>query len=85
MRLNYELQVGLEKFRVQQKGSIALNQDYAFYIPNSVNLDSAGGVYLTIDAVLGVRVFSLRIASNPDCFHLWGTTLIPQWSRMNCW
>jgi hypothetical protein len=84
IRVDYEQQIGLTKFPVQQRGSIALNQDFAFYIPRSVVLDGEIGIVFTAEAVLGVRIFSVRITADPQCFHIWGVTLFPAWTRIDC-
>ena len=72
------------KVGIQQRGSIAKNQDYAFYIPGSIDFNSGAGVVVTADAVLGVRIFSIRLLASPTCIHVWGTTLIPFWTYVDC-
>lgn len=66
----------------RQTGSIAIGQDYAFYLPYDVDLSST---VFVAHAIAGIRIFSERIETKNDCFHVWGTTLIPYWSRMPCW
>lgn len=85
LTLNYEVQNGLTKVPAQQKKRIAINQDHVFYLPTSVNYDSTGGAVLIVNAIWGKQVVATRIRSDPDCFHVWGTTLIPFWTRMPCW
>jgi hypothetical protein len=85
MTVNYEQQFGLNKESITQTGDVGTNGDFAFYIPYTVNYDSVAGVWLTVHALGGVRVMRVRIRNSPECFHIWGTTLIPYWSAMNCW
>ena len=62
--------------------SIAIGKDYTFKMPYDTDLSST---FFVVHAVGGVRVFNLKIEKKQDCFHVWGTTLIPQYSRMPCW
>lgn len=81
----YELQDNpYSRVGVQQRGSIAKNQDFAFYIPGTVDVNTGAGIVISADAVLGVRIFSIRILSSPTCIHIWGTTLIPFWTYVDC-
>ena len=84
IRVDYELQQNLVKFPVQQRGKIALNQDFAFYIPRQVVLEGEIGIVFTAEAIGGVRIFSIRVPADPTCVHIWGTTLIPYWSFIDC-
>lgn len=54
-------------------------------IPGSIDFNIEPGAVLTIDAVGGIRVLQEKIKADPECFHVWGTTLIPLWSTINCW
>ena len=82
--MTYEVQVGTVTETVVQTGSITAGQDYGFYVPFSVNYDGATGCVLEVNAVAGVNVMRVRIRSNPECFHVWGSTLFPSWSSVNC-
>lgn len=85
MRVNYEEQVGADKMAVEQKGSIVLGQAYAFYIPGTVNYAGDVGVTLNIDVVFAFRKISVKIQSDPECFHIWGIFFAPSWARVECW
>lgn len=66
----------------KQTGSITMGQDYAFYMPYDAQLSST---IVVAHAIAGVRIMSVKVESNPACFHVWGTTLFPVWSKMPCW
>jgi hypothetical protein len=66
------------------EASIALGQEQTFNIPYTVLLNGPRGVYLRAQAVLGIQIFYTRIVMSPSCFHVWGTTLIPFWSPIDC-
>lgn len=83
--LNYQVQNGMTKVPAQEKKRIALGQQHIFYLPNIVNYDSTEGTFLIVKAIWGKTVLATRIRSDPECFHIWGTTLIPFWTRMPCW
>lgn len=53
-------------------------------IPATIDYDGEPGAVLTIDAVGGNRILHERIKADPECFHIWGTTLIPFWSTVDC-
>ena len=84
MKLSYEIQTATGKQTVTQTGSITSGADYAFYVPFGVNYDGINGCFLEVNAVAGYQVMRTRIRSNPECFHIWGTTLNPSWSTVNC-
>lgn len=84
VRVDYELQQNFVKFPIQQKASLTINQDYAFYIPRQVVLEGELGIVFTADAVAGYRIFSIRVPATKTCVHVWGTTLNPKWSYVDC-
>jgi hypothetical protein len=84
LKLYYEVQEGIEKRRIVQTGHILGGQNYAFYVPYTVNYDGAYGVTLVVHAIAGKQVMSQRVKTSPQCYHVWGTTLIPYWSSMPC-
>lgn len=83
--LTYQVQNGTIKNLIREKKRIALGQRHIFYLPNTVNYDSTEGTILNVKAIWGKSVLATRIRSDPECFHIWGTTLIPFWTRMTCW
>lgn len=84
VRVDYELQQNFVKFPIQQKTSLVINQDYAFYIPRQVVLEGELGIVFTADARAGYRIFSVRVPASKTCVHVWGTTLMPSWSYVDC-
>ena len=42
-------------------------------------------VLLQVNAIGGIRIFSLDIKKNYACFHVWGTLFFPAWTEMPCW
>ena len=85
LRITYEVQNGANVVeKVVQTGSIASGQAYGFRIPFSVNYDTEVGCTLEVNAVAGVNVLRVKIRTNPECFHVWGSTLSPSWSNVNC-
>lgn len=66
------------------EASIALGQEQTFKIPYTIPLLGPRGVYLRAIAVAGVQIFFTRIVNNPTCVHVWGTTLIPYWTTIDC-
>lgn len=87
LKLTYQVQrQGSQgtKETVVQSGSITAGQDYGFKVPYGVVYDSPFGCTLTVEAVAGVRVMSVRISSDPQCFDVWGGSLTPKWSSVNC-
>ena len=87
--LTYEIPIihlGSEWFMpMELKGTAALNEEWVFTIPETIVLDGPKGVYLKANAVLGVDIFNERILNNPQCYHVWGVTLITAYSSMPCW
>merc|ERR1712110_890390 len=67
-----------------QTGSITSGQSYAFYIPGDIDYSSGPGAYLEVYANGGNRVLAKQIYGNPECIDVWGGTLNPQWSNVNC-
>ena len=57
------------------------NLDYGFRIPELVDYEAGQGATLVVTAVAGVNVLTVRLHSDPECFHVWGTTTLPQWSQ----
>lgn len=53
-------------------------------LPFMVDFEQNPGAVLTVDAVAGARVLRTRIRSDLECIHVWGTTLIPFWSHVDC-
>ena len=53
-------------------------------IPYNVDYTVEPGVTLTVEAVGGIRILQVRLTNDPECIDVWGTTLIPFWSRVNC-
>jgi len=70
--------------RTVQKGTILSLQGYAFYIPGNIDYNTDPGVVLTAKAIGGKTIMSKRLTASPECFHVWGTTLNPVWSNVNC-
>jgi hypothetical protein len=62
--------------------SIAISQDHTFVLPSDIDLEYA---YLVAHAIAGIEIMKVKIVKTPECFHVWGTTLIPYWSYMLCW
>ena len=82
-RLNlYYRRYSLPNQIIEQTGQILLGQDYAFYMPYDVDLSST---VLMAYAVGGVNIMHVNIITSPQCFHMWGTTLFPRWTPINCW
>lgn len=73
---------------VTQTGSILSGQSYAFYIPGAVDYESEFGARLNVVAVGGKPVIeNYKLTNNADlrqCIHVWGTTLYPAWSPIDC-
>ena len=46
------------------------NIDYGFRIPGTVDYNEGSGVTLIVEAVAGITVLTVRIRSNPECFHV---------------
>jgi hypothetical protein len=70
---------------VSQSAEILAGQQYTFTIPYEVNVDGVSGIVLIADAVAGKRIMEVRVKGNPQqCYHIWGTTLFPAWSPINC-
>lgn len=61
--------------------SIVIGQEHVFKISFNKDLSS---LYLVVHAVAGVQIMAVKIHSNPSCFHVWGTTLNPYWTSVNC-
>ncbi|RNA43062.1 Cadherin-related tumor suppressor [Brachionus plicatilis] len=60
---------------------ISMGQEHVFEMPADTDLSSS---YLVVHAIAGTRVMTVKINSNPSCFHVWGTTLYPVWSYIDC-
>lgn len=73
-----------KKLAVQQKGKIARNQDYAFYIPTSVDLTKDIGIVFTVDIIAGPRLLSIKIPNEPFCVTIHGTTLLAWAIMVDC-
>ena len=80
LTLRYKL---FGKNEVLTKSNLLAPNQYVF----SLNY-CATDVYLDVKAVLGKKVIdSFKITSmplEPQCFHVWGTTLNPKWSQIDC-
>jgi hypothetical protein len=90
LELRYELPVvtatGEESYvSIVKRGSTTLGRDFVFGIPYNVLLTGTKGVYLRAHAVAGIDIFFQQILRDPQCYHVWGTTLIPFWTPMPCW
>lgn len=71
---------------VTQTGTVTSSLEYGFKIPFSVNYESEYGCILEVDAVAGLNIINnLRIDNNPLCIDIWGTTLAPSWSKVDCY
>ncbi len=69
--------------RIEKRyAQIPVNQEHAFTMPYDVDLKS---VILIADAFLGYNIMTVSIKTSPECFHLWGTTLNPVYSAVQCW
>lgn len=74
-----------------------MNQNYKVYlflwefflvikdVPGNIGYDVGNGVTLTVETIGGVRVFSTRLVADPQCFDIWGGSLTPSWSAVNCY
>lgn len=54
-------------------------------VPGSVDYFNCGNcatLYAFADA--GNQVLTYRVKSNPECIDVWGTTLNPLWSPVDC-
>merc|ERR1712150_286300 len=80
MKLSYVLNNGNNEIPVTQTGSILVGQSYAFYIPGTIDYQGDSGGILTVKAIGGIQILMTKIETNPACYHVWGTTLIPFWS-----
>ncbi len=52
-------------------------------IPSKVDLNAPTPVWLTIDVIGGVHVTRQAIQFEEECYHVWGTSLDPRFSRIN--
>lgn len=84
----YTAQMYLEYYnptKVIQSGTITSGQSYAFYVPGNVDYNNGVGARLTVDAVGGNRVVNqLLMRNNPECVHVYGTTLNTLYSYVDC-
>ena len=70
---------------VTQTGLVTSGLEYGFLIPFSVNYESEFGCILEASAVAGINIINnIRVDSNPLCIDIWGTTLAPLWSKIDC-
>ena len=53
-------------------------------MPYWVDYTSSFGAVLTVDAVGGIQVLQQKITADPQCFHVWGSTLLPFWTTIDC-
>lgn len=84
-RVDYEVVENGKKVAIQQKTKpLAIFQDYAFYIPESVNLNDGIGIVFTAEAVGGLRIMSIRLPYEPFCVYAYGYTLIPYAGVLAC-
>jgi hypothetical protein len=67
-----------------QSASLSVFQSVVFRVPYVVNLDGQSGITLRVDAVAGNNVMNYRVKEDPSCIHVWGTTLITAWSKIDC-
>ena len=84
MKLTYQIPTNAGMQTVVQRGSISNGQDYAFKVPFAASYDGDVGCTLEVNAVAGINVLRIRVRSNPECIDVWGTTLIPYWTHMDC-
>ena len=80
----YELPGTQFEYPVQFRAVLGLNEHATFIIPITVSPDSRVGVVLSAEAVVGVQIMSIRVPAFPLCIHIWGTTLFPAWTYMDC-
>lgn len=70
---------------VTQTGSILSGQSYAFYVPGAVDYTSEVGARLNVFAIAGKQVIdNYKVTLAKQCIHVWGTTLYPAWSPIDC-
>ncbi len=53
-------------------------------VPGNVDYNSEGGCTLEAFANAGEKVMTYRVRNDPECIHIWGTTLNTEWSPINC-
>lgn len=64
----------------QEKRSLLVYQDYIFRIPWFVDYEAGNGCTVTVKAVGGIEIFSIKMHANQECYDVWGTTLDPKWA-----
>lgn len=57
---------------------------YLLDVHGAADYNNGNGALLNVWANGGNQVLSYRIRNDPECIHVWGTTLNGLWSPVNC-
>ncbi len=68
---------------VKEMKTISSGSQFSLRLPFDTDLSSA---YLALHAIGGTNIITTKIETNTNCilFNIWGTTLLPQYSKLPC-
>lgn len=84
VRIDYELYNLPFKYPIQLPAILGFNEQATFFVPDTLPINQRIGIVFTAEAIGGVRIFSFKVPSLPLCVHIWGSTLIPYWTFIDC-